>query len=324
MTSGMNISIADAVRHLIVCDTQFTWAGVTNLTLEQMMDLQARGWVVEGDDNDEFQLTVAGEEVVARALQSAVQPTLADVQPGGRVRLGDQAERARFEAWPQAREFEIQKDGSGEYLSEVTHGAWLAWKYLSAQPSPGGQWDLKSRFTEWVKANGYNPATFASGRFMGDGVQIAWEAVQALAARQPVYLQGCDELRARTEGERAAYMEGLEEGKKIAARQPVGEPVGHLYRVVVSDAGAAKPWIGRGIVYTAGPAPVEGRSGNGQYLNVYAAPPAPAQAVDLGQFVPAERPLAYLKVATYHEAIGWNECRRSMLALIDSHGARHG
>lgn len=25
--------------------------------------------------------------------------TLADVQPRGRVRLGDQAERARFEAW---------------------------------------------------------------------------------------------------------------------------------------------------------------------------------------------------------------------------------
>jgi hypothetical protein len=47
----------------------------------------------------------------------------------------------------------------------------------------------------------------------------------ALAAREPVYVQGCDELRARTEGERAAYMEGLEEGGKIAARQPVGEPV---------------------------------------------------------------------------------------------------
>lgn len=47
----------------------------------------------------------------------------------------------------------------------------------------------------------------------------------ALSARQPAYVQGCDELRARTEGERAAYMEGLEEGKKIAARQPVGEPV---------------------------------------------------------------------------------------------------
>lgn len=57
---------------------------------------------------------------------------------------------------------------------------------LQVQPSPGGQGDLKSRFTEWVKANSYNPDTFASGRFMGDGVQIAWEAVQAFAARQPV------------------------------------------------------------------------------------------------------------------------------------------
>ncbi|HHA2835985.1 TPA: hypothetical protein ACOFCN_000305 [Stenotrophomonas maltophilia] len=69
-TIDYSISEADAVRHLIVCDTQFTWAGVTNLTLEQMMDLQARGWVVEGDDNNEFQLTEAGEAVVARALQA--------------------------------------------------------------------------------------------------------------------------------------------------------------------------------------------------------------------------------------------------------------
>ncbi|KOQ69944.1 hypothetical protein [Stenotrophomonas maltophilia] len=70
MNTGKTISTADAVRHLIVCDTQFSWAGVTNLTLEQMMDLQARGWVVEGDDNDEFQLTVAGEAVVAKALKA--------------------------------------------------------------------------------------------------------------------------------------------------------------------------------------------------------------------------------------------------------------
>ncbi|MFK3845329.1 hypothetical protein [Stenotrophomonas sp. NPDC078853] len=69
MNTEKPISTIDAVRHLIVCDTQFSWAGVTNLTLSQMLDLQARGWVVEGDDNDEFQLTVAGEEVVAKALQ---------------------------------------------------------------------------------------------------------------------------------------------------------------------------------------------------------------------------------------------------------------
>ncbi len=70
---------------------------------------------------------------------------------------------------------------------------------LSAQPSPGGQGDLKSRFTEWVKANSYNPATFASGRFIGDGVQIAWEAVQALAARKPVG-EPVGQVRTRADG----------------------------------------------------------------------------------------------------------------------------
>lgn len=106
--------------------------------------------------------------------------TLADVQPGGRVRLGDQAERARFEAWPQAREFEIQKDGSGEYLSEVTHGAWLAWKYLSAQPSPGGQ-EYAWNIAELVRVD-------LDRQSCPDAyMRIAMESVvKHLAARQPV------------------------------------------------------------------------------------------------------------------------------------------
>ena len=94
----------------------------------------------------------------------------------------------------------------------------------------------------------------------------------------------------------------------LAARQPVGEPVGHLYRVVVSEAGASREWRGAGVVFEQGPAPYEGVGRNIQYMNVYAAPTAqslelarakvkiaalelqlavceePAQAVDLGQF----------------------------------------
>ena len=55
-------------------------------------------------------------------------------------------------------------------------------------------------------------------------------AIAALSAQpslggQGEYVQGSDDLRARTDGERAAYLEGLEEGKKVATRQPVGEPV---------------------------------------------------------------------------------------------------
>lgn len=68
---------------------------------------------------------------------------------------------------------------------------------LSAQPSPsdmgnpistspGGQGDVRALFDEWLKGSGYNRDKFSSGRYIGDGVQIAWEAVQALAARLPV------------------------------------------------------------------------------------------------------------------------------------------
>jgi len=116
--------------------------------------------------------------------------TLADVQPGGRVRLGDQAERARFEARPQAREFEIQKDGSGEYLSEVTHGAWLAWKYLSAQPSPGGQDALAALQQDYDKLlDSFNRQVEVAEKIAGRALQQddrIEELEEALAARQPV------------------------------------------------------------------------------------------------------------------------------------------
>jgi hypothetical protein len=137
--------------------------------------------------------------------------TLADVQPGGRVRLGDQAERARFE---QYRGGDFERDAHGYYTNPRTAQDWAMWQAaLSAQPSPGGQ-DAREIIEEFLQCA-------ASGRPHG---KLIAQAKDYLAARQPVYAQGCDELRARTEGERAAYREGLEEGKKFAARQPVGEP----------------------------------------------------------------------------------------------------
>ncbi|HDS1142894.1 TPA: hypothetical protein QDZ72_002473 [Stenotrophomonas maltophilia] len=93
----------------------------------------------------------------------------------------------------------------------------------------------------------------------------------ALAARQPVFMQGCDELRARTEGERAAYMEGLEEGKKIAARQPVGVPSAWMdpdgSRVLTAKAKANASGAYKSAT-------------SGYTVPLY----PPAQAVDLGQF----------------------------------------
>ena len=50
-----------------------------------------------------------------------------------------------------------------------------------------------------------------------------YQPAQPSLAGQGDYVQGSDELRGRSEGERAAYREGLEEGKKVAARQPVAQ-----------------------------------------------------------------------------------------------------
>lgn len=212
--------------------------------------------------------------------------TLADVQPGGRVRLGDQAERARWRSmdtcprdgtvvrlrwgedhvspgWWSAPVSPVQND-DGTWPSDtggfpwafidfnngsafVNHAVdteyrpthWAPYAALSAQPSPGGQGEaLVEEALDYFERAGdagdrkYVAAIRAAlthAQILESQLKSAVEAAEIAqrradrAARQPVYVQGCDELRARTESERAAYMEGLEEGKKIAARQPVGE-----------------------------------------------------------------------------------------------------
>ncbi|NGM56527.1 hypothetical protein G5C63_19670 [Stenotrophomonas pavanii] len=246
--------------------------------------------------------------------------TLADVQPGGRVRLGDQAERARFEAWGHTEGLPLARSKLGGYAFEITARAWRAWQYLSAQPSQvtyHGDVDLKwlsgsigevahrlstcmpTGLAEWaVRARDCRIAAQVLSELsaqpspgdQGDALRsFACEAVEyfrnrsdvvdgdygspspneemillsegeaALAARQPAYVQGSDELRARTEGERAAYMEGLEEGKKIAARQPVGEPVvksvgiDALAKLLEDEAAECeKAWVERADTYMSG------------------------------------------------------------------------
>lgn len=80
MTGQNTNNLSDAIRNLIVCDTQFGWTGETTLKLPDLLDLQARGWLIEGDDNCEFSLTEEGQAVVARALQHDAPAVLAEQQ----------------------------------------------------------------------------------------------------------------------------------------------------------------------------------------------------------------------------------------------------
>lgn len=129
--------------------------------------------------------------------------TLADAQPGGRVRLGDQAERARFESLAQAHGFSEDYGHAYEYNGEmlvmpVVHVWALVQSALSAQTSPGGQGDA-----------------LATRRFIAD--------------RTPIPYHRQDVLDGDYDGtEWFAHVQAA-----LAARQPVGEPVAH--RLVTGD-----------------------------------------------------------------------------------------
>ncbi len=139
--------------------------------------------------------------------------TLADAQPGGRVRLGDQAEldRLEFQAWAEQLKHTLTRWGNGpgdvmplfvsevagNYISPATQAAWEAWRHLSAQPSPGVQ-DALATARELLAAE-YDKAgekVFADrarkGRYDNDPDVRA--IVAALAARQPVADQHPDDL----------------------------------------------------------------------------------------------------------------------------------
>jgi len=109
--------------------------------------------------------------------------TLADVQPGGRVRLGDQAERARFEAWVKNHVSSLARAADGEYASNFTHALWSAWQAaLSAQPSRGGQGDAPPCW--WIDHGTYGQITQRQDE--ADAAVNAGKRVVSYAARQPV------------------------------------------------------------------------------------------------------------------------------------------
>ncbi len=241
--------------------------------------------------------------------------TLADVQPGGRVRLGDRPKDGEVLVEVSgltgsgksaiAGEIEILCKAlgldaewvNGDEEKRLTHADWIGalemYKpkvvivernipraALSAQPSPGGQGDavlraINSKDLYQVLMdvqNGIDSPALAS---MANGaIQLIDKARSVLAARQPVTM---DDALAAGDGTLHGAIDHWQERAlraeaELAARQPVGEPVGwytedHLtdrsattYDCTVADRWRAKGW------------PV---------APLYA---APAQAVDLGQF----------------------------------------
>lgn len=186
--------------------------------------------------------------------------TLADVQPGGRVRLGDRNGSLAVSLRQIAdAQYTRRQRFNGRLPADVQEVIRMAAEALSAQPSPGGQ---------------------------GDALELLERYDWAVSALDAELNEGWDEggRRARLQSDRDEVRAELIAA--LVARQPVGEPVGYLYRVVVSEAGASRPWVGRGIVFEPGPPPHEGVRRNIQYMSVYDRPQT-AQAVDLGTGIKA-------------------------------------
>lgn len=180
--------------------------------------------------------------------------TLADVQPGGMVRLLDQAERTRFEAWA-GENYHLQRMGD-VYRSAITTDAWRAWQAaLSAQPSPGGQGDARETFSKWWAQQSDDIANL----YAYEIARLGWDG--ALAARQPV-------------GEPVAKSVGIDA----------------LVQLLVDDAEeCAKGWIERGDAYASGKS--AGLPAAADYFRKIATSQrwseflsSPAQALDLGRW----------------------------------------
>lgn len=166
---------------------------------------------------------------IIEAIKKHANPkTLADVQPGGRVRLGGcnslaeritdhlcnneydiggRAEllscvseaiaadaRERFEAWARLRGHTLTRAADGEYCFISVRNLWTQWQAaLSAQPSSGGQGDRPLRvFSAGVWTYDGTGQSFSHEDMDAAAFVVYRDA--ALAARQPVSDQHPDDL----------------------------------------------------------------------------------------------------------------------------------
>lgn len=152
--------------------------------------------------------------------------TLADVQPGGMVRLGDAApthDQQTIERVAKAMQASEQAQSGWTWAdcSPIEVEGWMdlaraAVAALSAQPSPGGQGDALAAMDRLLA----HVESLGASQIHPDYVQDARTARAALAARQPV-CSTCDGTRVDPGGLPVCR-------DCVGIRQPVGEPVAEI------------------------------------------------------------------------------------------------
>ncbi|QDY49822.1 hypothetical protein [Stenotrophomonas maltophilia] len=192
----------------------------------------------------------------------------ADVQPGGMVRLGDQACDWRFSEWWSG----LPQDIGVLYPYDIAKLAWQA--ALSAQPSPGGQGDALAALWEKWEVAALSGGSSAR-HYVAAMHECAAELKAALAARQPVEMTEGTMRAAASRQTASAESNATAEALIAWARQPVGEPDEPIFQVKHHDDTEATWRDATEAAYEMQPAALR--------RIVYTAPPA--QAVDLGTLI---------------------------------------
>lgn len=114
---------AQDVAHLIYLDLQFGWRGETDLKLPELERLEARGWIAEGQENGEFDITDDGHKVIDAHL----------------------------------RQHEASKAGVTEMISDIPIVGWVG---MLVRESDELDYDMSFKWgdfepSDWKAANGY-------------------------------------------------------------------------------------------------------------------------------------------------------------------------
>ncbi|CRD61512.1 hypothetical protein [Stenotrophomonas thermophila] len=227
--------------------------------------------------------------------------TLADVQPGGRVRLGDGF--GPSEVWVNVYSTGAFREANDTRARVGADGVGTVLRYvrddLSAQPSPGGQEALReaAEFARRVLAEIYATYQVKIGPFASQAQLANVKLGAALAARQPVGEPVAYWLAVDKDGIVEFGMSADDGNEGQAARQEVND----FINGALHDGGVPHRLVG-----------------------VYTAPPA--QAVDLVQFrALAEfgEEFAFSAEKQPQSRVIYAQARR-LLALIDSQAVGNG
>ncbi|WP_421680574.1 hypothetical protein [Stenotrophomonas bentonitica] len=232
MTGQNTNNLSDAIRNLIVCDTQFGWTGETTLKLPELLDLQARGWLIEGDENCEFSLTDEGQAVVARALQQDAPAELAEQQGDAHSLAALAAQVGAFEYGdPESRYYDFSAEQLVQFAALAATG--------KQQVSEVMRSDLSGYAVAASQVRrGYDMECDRCGTFCDTGPGPCQQVGEVLGDAHVVVLR---EMRGRlTDAGSPARTAALDAAiAALAARQPGAQlhlPPDGYYKIVYDDA----------------------------------------------------------------------------------------